>query len=135
MTVLYNVLAQRFGLKVRAIHLEDVFSRGPHVFSLLCCRQGAVDIENIFANGFDFQGHLDNPLRIEWGDIELIADIYHSVGNNCFEQRRLEDAVQSYSKAIRLNPRYTKAYLNRALALFMLGRNEEAMADFDHSDR
>ena len=135
LTVLYNVLARKLGLKTKAIHVEDAFGQGPHVFSILYTGQVTIDIENIFSNGFDFKGHLDNPHRTVWGDIELIADIYHSVGNKYFEQRELEEAVQSYSKAIKLNPSYTKAYLNRALALFMLGRTEEARQDFDHKEQ
>jgi tetratricopeptide (TPR) repeat protein len=122
-------------LKTKAIHVEDAFGQGPHVFSILYTVQVTIDIENIFSNGFYFKGHLDNPHRTVWGDIELIADIYHSVGNKYFEQRELEEAVQSYSKAIKLNPSYTKAYLNRALALFMLGRTEEARQDFDHKEQ
>jgi tetratricopeptide (TPR) repeat protein len=135
LTVLYNVLARRLGLKTKAIHVEDAFGQGPHVFSILYTGQAAIDIENIFPNGFDFKGHLNNPHRTVWGDIELIADIFHSTGNTYFEQRELEEAVLSYSKAIKLNPNYTRAYLNRALALFMLGRTEEARQDFDHKEK
>jgi len=133
LTVLYNVLAQSLGLEVKSIHVEDAFSKGPHVFSTLYTAQGTIDIENILSSGFDFKGHLHNPQRTEWDDAELIADIYHSIGNQYFEQRDLENAMQSYTKAIKLNPRYTKAYLNRAIALFLLGRDEEARQDFDHA--
>jgi tetratricopeptide (TPR) repeat protein len=131
LTLLYNVLAQRFGSKVTAIHVEDALGQGPHVFSILETSQGTVDIEHIFPNGFDFKRHLDNPHRTLWGDVELIADIYHSTGNKSFEQGYHEEAVQSYSKAIQLNPRYTKAHLNRALGLFILGKDEEAKKDLE----
>jgi len=135
LTVLYNALARKLGLKTKAIHVEDAFGQGPHVFSILYTGQVTIDIENILSNGFNFKGHLNNPHRTVWGDIDLIADIYHSVGNKYLEQRELEEAVQSYSKAIQLNPGYTKAYLNRALALFMLGRTEEARHDFNHKEQ
>jgi tetratricopeptide (TPR) repeat protein len=131
LTVLYHVLAQRLGLKVKAVHVEDAFGQGPHVFSVLYTGQGTIDIEHILPNGFDFKGHLHNPGRTEWGDAELIADIYHSTGNKFFEQGSHEEAVQNYGKAIRLNPKYTKAYLNRALALLMLGRDKEAAKDLE----
>ncbi len=131
LVVLYNALAQKFGLKLKAVHVSDAFGQGPHVFSLLYTAQGTIDIENILSNGFDFKGHLKNPRRTEWGDIELIADIYHSIGNEQFERGELDQAIQSYSKAIRLNPKYTKAYLNRGLALLMLGSGEEAQRDFE----
>jgi len=131
LTVLYHALAQRLGMKVKAIHVEDAFGQGPHVFSILYTGGGTIDIEHILPNGFDFKGHLHNPGRTEWGEAELIADIYHSTGNKFFEQSNHEEAVQNYSKAIRLNPKYTKAYLNRALALFMLGRDKEAAKDLE----
>ena len=131
LTVLYHVLTQRLSLKVKAVHVEDAFGQGPHVFSLLYTSQGTIDIEHILPDGFDFKGHLHNPHRTEWGDAELIADIYHSIGNKFFEQGNHEESVQSYSKAIRLNPKYAKAYLNRGIALSMLGREEEARRDLE----
>jgi tetratricopeptide (TPR) repeat protein len=129
LTVLYNVLAQKFGLNVKAIHVEDALGQGPHVFSILDTGKETVDIDNIFPNGFDFKGHLANPGRTLWGDVELIADIYHSTGNEFFEQGLHKEAAKSYSKALLLNPKYTKAHLNRALALFLLGRDAEALED------
>jgi len=132
LAVLYHLLAHRLGLKVKAVHVEDAFGQGPHVFSILYTSKGAIDIEHILPDGFDFKGHLANPHRIVWGDIELIADIYHSTGNEHFEQDELEQAPQCYSKAIKLNPKYTKAYLNRGLASLKTGGIEEAKSDFEH---
>lgn len=126
LTILFNVLGQRFGLQVKAVHLEDAFGIGPHVFSVLYVRGRSIDVENIFPNGFDYQAHLGEPQREEWGDRELIADIYHSVANDLFEQGKWESAIENYDKAIRLNPKYTKAYLNKGIALVTLGRTEEA---------
>ena len=134
LTVLYHMLAQRLGLKVKAVHVEDAFGQGPHVFSILYTSSGTVDIEHILPNGFDFESHLHNPHRTEWGDAELIADIYHSIGNKFFEQGSHEEAVQNYSKAIRLNTKYAKAYLNRGIALSMLGREEEARRDLEQQE-
>jgi tetratricopeptide (TPR) repeat protein len=126
LTVLYHVLAQRFGLQVKAVHLEDAFGIGPHVFSVLYVRGDSIDIENILPHGFDFQGHLGNPQREEWSDRELIADIYHSAANDFFEQGKWEGAIENYDKAIGFNPKYTKARLNKGIALVALGRTEEA---------
>lgn len=131
LTVLYNVFAQKFGLKVKAVHVEDALGQGPHVFSILDTAQRTIDVDNIFPNGFDFKGHLANPGRTLWGDVELIADIYHSTGNIFFEQGLHKEAVESYSKALLLNPKYSKAHLNRALALFFLGRDAEARKDLE----
>ena len=130
LTLLYNVLGQRFSLKVRARQLEDAPGLGPHVFSVLYVAGNSIDVENVFPHGFDYRGHLDNPQRQEWGDRELIADIYHSIANSLFEQRELERAIESYDKAISLNPEYTKARLNKGIALVELGRVAEAMELF-----
>jgi len=126
LTILYNVLAQRSGLDVTAVHLEDAFGIGPHVFTVLHVGGRSIDIENIFPDGFDYRGHKGNPQREEWGDRELIADIYHSVANDLFEQGKWEVAIENYDKAIMLNPEYTKACLNKGIALAELGRVEEA---------
>ncbi len=126
LTLLYNVLGQRFGLKLRTVQLEDAFGLGPHVFSVLHAKRRSIDIENVFPYGFDYRGHRENPQRQDWGDRELVADIYHSRANGLFEQGELEGAVENYDKALRLNPRYIKARLNKGIALVELGRVEQA---------
>jgi tetratricopeptide (TPR) repeat protein len=129
LTVLYNVLAQRFDLDMKAVYLEEAHGRLSHVFSTFVRGNTTTDIDNIFPFGFDFKDHLDNPERVLWGNSGLIADIYHSIGWALHEQGKLEGAVLNYSKTIRLNPKYAKAYLNRGIALSMLGREEEARKD------
>jgi len=126
LTVLFNVLTQRFGLKVTAVHLEEAFGLGPHVFTVLHVGKRAIDIENILPYGFDYRGHKDNQQRGEWGDRELIADTYHSVANEYSEQGMWQSAIENYDKAIMLNPKYAKACLNKGIALAELGRLEEA---------
>lgn len=131
LTLLYNVLAQRVGLDVQAVYLEAVAGRLSHVISMLVSGQKRIDIDNIFPDGFDTKDYLDSSLRVEWGDAELIADVYHSIGWELHEKGKLEDAVVNYSKAIWLNPKYVKAYLNRGIALSMQGREDEAKRDLE----
>ncbi|MEE8374302.1 MAG: tetratricopeptide repeat protein [Dehalococcoidia bacterium] len=131
LTLLYNVFAQRLGLDVQAVYLEAVAGRLSHVISTLVSGRKRTDIDNIFPDGFDSKDYLDSPLRIEWGDAELIADVYHSIGWELHEKDRLEGAVVNYSKAIWLNPKYVKAYLNRGIALSMQGREDEAKRDLE----
>ena len=126
LTVLYNVLAHRFGLRVKAAYLEQVFGTAPHVFSILYINNRAIDVENILPQGFDYQGHRQNLLREEWGNRELVADIYHSIANSLGEQGEWEGAIKNYDKAIKLNPKYTKAYLNKGIALAHIGKAKEA---------
>ncbi len=126
LTLLYNVLARRFGLTVRAVHLEDAFGLGPHLFTVLYTGDRTIDIENIFPDGFDYRGHSGASKREEWGDRELIADIYHSVANDFFVSGKWECAIENYDKAIMLHPKYIRAQLNRGIALVELGRVGEA---------
>jgi len=126
LTVLFNVLAQRFGLKVKAVHLEYAFVIGPHVFTVLHAESRSIDIEHSLPYGFAYRGHKGTPQREHWGDRELVADIYHSVANSSAELGEWADAIEGYDKAIRLNPEYNKARLNKGIALVELGRLEEA---------
>jgi len=61
----------------------------------------------------------------------------------CFEAKYYESAVEEYTKLIRLSPEesyisawiYPAAYIDRARALLCLGRNDEAVADFEEALR
>jgi tetratricopeptide (TPR) repeat protein len=119
LTLLYNCLLYRMGIKAEASYLENAFAfeMGPHVLSTIQTKAAAIDIENILPGGFDYKGHLGNPSRTRWGDKELVADIYHSMGNECFERGEFTEALKNYEMAIRLNPRYEKARLNKAILL------------------
>jgi tetratricopeptide (TPR) repeat protein len=119
LTLLYNCLLYRMGIKAEASYLENAFDFeiGPHVLTTLQTKASAIDIENILPGGFDYKGHLGNPSRTRWGDKELVADIYHSMGNECFERGEFSEALKNYEMAIRLNPRYEKARLNKAILL------------------
>jgi len=130
LTLLYNVLAQNIGLDVSAIHLEEAFGRGPHVFTVLRVAGGVIDIENILPGGFDYRDHRGVAGREKWGDRELIADLYHSVGNEYFELGQFEYAVANYAKAIRLHPGYGRTHLKRGVALAELGKLEQAADEF-----
>ena len=142
LTLLYNVLLERLGLRPRAVHLDHAFGIGPHVFTVLhfegrrpersaeltprLVEGRSIDIENIFPHGFDYKGHLGDPQRKEWDSRQLVGDIYASRGNQCFEAGKLEAAVDLYDKAMVLNPTHPTAALNRAMALAELGKTEEA---------
>lgn len=117
LTLLYNCLLRKMGIFSEALYLEDAFGRGPHVLTLIPINDSFIDVENIFPDGFDFKGHRDNPRRVRWGDRELVADIYHSVGNELFFKGEYKEALRNYERAIKLNPQYEKAKLNRMILL------------------
>lgn len=117
LTVLYNCLLRRVGIVAEALYLENAFGMGPHVLTLLQKEGSLIDIENILPEGFDYKGHLNDASRTRWGDSELVADIFQSLGNECFTKGELTKALEYYEKAIHLNPQYERARLNRTILL------------------
>ncbi len=117
LTLLYNCLLWKMDITAEALYLEDGFGRGPHVLTSLGIAEPPIDVENILRNGFDYKGHLSNAARVRWGDRELVADIYLSQGNELFEAGEFTQALKSYDAALRFNPRYEKAYLNRLILI------------------
>ena len=122
LTLLYNCLLGRAGIGAGALHLENAFGRGPHVLTILGERESVIDVENIVPDGFDYKGHLNDPSRTRWGDRELVADIYQSLGNEFYEKGNYMEALRSYERALDLSPGYERARLNRAIALDRMGR-------------
>jgi tetratricopeptide (TPR) repeat protein len=117
LTLLYNCLLRRMGMNANALYLENAFGIGPHVLTLLQTEASTIDIENILPDGFDYKGHLPHPSRIIWGDRELVADIYHSLGNELFAKGELAGALEKYEMSLHLNPGYEKARLNKVILL------------------
>ena len=117
LTLLFNCLLRRMDIKATAIYLENAFGIGPHVLTSLDTEESLIDIENILPGGFDYEGYLNNSSRTFWGDMELISDIYHSLGNESFEKGELPVALNYYDIAINLNPKYEKGRLNRTILL------------------
>jgi len=122
LTLLYNCLLRKINIYAEALYIEDAFGMGPHVLTLLQTEKTAIDVENMLPDGFDYKAHHTHPARTEWGDQELIADIYHSVANEHFEKGNFAEALKNYDMAIRFNPRYEKAHLNRAILLDKMGK-------------
>ncbi|MFC1823270.1 tetratricopeptide repeat protein [Thermodesulfobacteriota bacterium] len=124
LTLLYNCLLNRLGVKTSALYLERAYDLGPHVLTLLIGYDPLIEVENIFSTGFDYKGHLDNTGRVQWGARELAGDIYHSLGNESFEKERFREALVNYEKALELNPDYEKAHLNKAIVLDKMQREK-----------
>jgi tetratricopeptide (TPR) repeat protein len=120
LTLLYNCLLKKMGIEAEALHLENAFDIGPHVLTILRVGDFIIDVENILAEGFDYKGHKQNPFRLTWGNKELVADIYQSIGTELFEKGEFSEALRNYDKALKLNPGYEKAELNRSIMLDQL---------------
>jgi tetratricopeptide (TPR) repeat protein len=117
LTLLYNCLLRKMDIYAEALYLKEAFGIRPHVLTVLQTKESMIDVENILSDGFDYKGHLSNPSRTRWGDRELVADIYHSLGNEFLKKGELNKALGNYNIAIHLNPNYENAHLNRAILL------------------
>ncbi|MEM3279862.1 MAG: AAA family ATPase [Candidatus Micrarchaeaceae archaeon] len=58
----------------------------------------------------------------------LAKELYTKAGA-MFEENKFDEAIDLYSQAIKLDPKYSSAYFNRALAYAILSRYEEAARD------
>jgi len=122
LTLLYNCLLKRTGIQAKVLYLENAFNIGPHVLTVLRINNAIIDVENSLPEGFDYGGHKQNPLRLEWGDKDLVADIYQSAGTELFEEGEFDEALRNYEKALIFNPAYEKARLNKAILLERMNR-------------
>ncbi|MBI4333738.1 MAG: tetratricopeptide repeat protein [Chloroflexi bacterium] len=125
LTILFNVLARRLGLKVEATYLEDEFGNRSHVISVVRAAGRTVEVEHMFPGGYDCFRDFGG-LKARWGDGELVADVYLSEGNVLFDRGQVDAALECYRRSLALNPGYRKACINAAMALMVLGRHEEA---------
>jgi tetratricopeptide (TPR) repeat protein len=117
LTLLYNCLIKRVGVDAQAVYLENAFNIGPHVLTVLRIGDLTIDVENILPDGFDYKGHKQDPTRVRWGDKALVADVYQSRGTELFQKGQFETGLENYEMALKLNPRYEKARLNKAILL------------------
>ncbi len=118
------------GIRAEGLYLDNAFGIGPHVLTMLQTKDCRVDIENILPEGFDYGGHFNDPSRIRWTDKELVADIYHSLGNDFFSKGELINALENYDMAIKLNPQYKKAQFNRTILLDKMEGEKRAKRTF-----
>ena len=126
LTLLYNCLLRSVGIDVQALYVENAFGIGSHVLTALKTKESMVDIENILPDGFDYKEHINDPSRTKWGDKELVADIYHTQGNEFYEKGDYNEALKNYDMAIKLNPLYERARLNKVIVLDRIGMEKKA---------
>lgn len=117
LTLLYNCLIKKVGVDAQAVYLENAFNLGPHILTVLRIGDLTIDVENILPDGFNYKGHRQNPTRVGWGDKALVADIYQSRGTELFLTGQFDKALENYETALKLNPNYEKARLNKAILL------------------
>jgi len=63
----------------------------------------------------------------------MSADDYVFEGQKAMKRQEVELAKSYFDKAIKRNPKFSKAYSERGKAYFNLGDNDKAIADFSKS--
>jgi len=61
------------------------------------------------------------------------ADAFNLLGLSLAFVDRADDALAAFDQALRVNPRYVEAYLNRAIVLNQLGREDEAQSSMSRA--
>jgi predicted O-linked N-acetylglucosamine transferase (SPINDLY family) len=73
------------------------------------------------------------PFQQTGSDRPQSAELDLNRGNEHFRANRFEEAIESYNKALLLDPDYPDLYNNRGSALHKLKRYREAMEDYSHA--
>jgi tetratricopeptide (TPR) repeat protein len=66
---------------------------------------------------------------------EILGNTCLKMGNSLYEQGRYNEAVQSYEKAILLNPQLEAAWLNKGNVLYVQSNYDEALQAFDRATK
>ena len=60
---------------------------------------------------------------------------YFFSGNKHLEKGENKEAIDDFTREIKINPDYADAYYNRGIAYFKLGKTQEAISDFTSAIR
>jgi tetratricopeptide (TPR) repeat protein len=64
---------------------------------------------------------------------QQIAGNFSHEGNRLIGQGKYEEAIKAFDEAIRLDPKYLNAWLNKGNALYLLGNHTEAIQSYDEA--
>jgi serine/threonine protein kinase len=59
------------------------------------------------------------------------AEVFFKYGSECYKKKDYDGAIQNYSKAIELNPRYAEAYSDRGNSYYMKDDYDQAFTDYN----
>ncbi len=82
---------------------------------------------------FEFAVKISENNEIKEAARENLAVAYIKRGNDYYELKEHEKAIEDYNKAIELNPNVSQAYYNRGLAYGELKEYEKAIEDYNNA--
>ena len=63
------------------------------------------------------------------------AQVLHAQGNKLIQNGRLEEALMTFELALRLDPSFVSAYVEKGVVLLEFGLREEARAAFEQASQ
>jgi len=74
-------------------------------------------------------------IRSRWiiYNISRNREVYYKEGNDLLAQKKYEEAIKCYDKALEIDPAAGDVWHSKGIALFNLGRYEEALACYDEA--
>ncbi len=110
--VLYNLLAQRLGLEVKAYSIPASTTGMGHAFSVLCDGDKRIPVETTNAKGFNVSENMKRTNKHEIGDLALIATIYYNHGVGFEKKKQYHQALHANLCALALDKTNVSASKN-----------------------
>ena len=72
-------------------------------------------------------------LQASWtsGQLESDTDVFVKRGDNAFENKRYENAIVLYDRALDIDPEHVTALINKGITLIQLNQTKEGIAQID----
>jgi len=95
----------------------------------------AIEVDSTYADAYYYRGLLKSTLRNYSGEMQREEDgTFKEKYQDMYVRRELLKgdlgAIEDYTKAIRLNPKFVDAYYNRAMSFYNLKEYRNAIANF-----
>jgi tetratricopeptide (TPR) repeat protein len=110
--VLYNLMASRLGLNVKAMSIPAGPGRSGHAFSVLCDGDKQIPVETTNALGFDVFENMNRKEKCEVSELSLIAAIYYNRGVKMAHERKSHEALIANLCALCLDKTHASAINN-----------------------
>jgi protein O-GlcNAc transferase len=101
----------------RVLAADQNHANALHLLGLIAFRTGQQELAN---------GLINRAMEIQWS--QAVSDF--DLGNTLKNQRRLDDAVAAYRRALELAPHHYLIYANLGSVLQLQGKSDEAVACF-----